>query len=88
MMVSKKLDILMTNVIKLSEKVEKTNNLLEKIIFKILTDKELTKEKKIELFKEFGIISPIVNINSIELDSSNQYYKGLDPFTIKQYLGS
>ena len=87
MMVSKKLDILMTNLIKLSEKVDKMNNMLEKVVFKILTDVELTQEKKLELFKEFGIVSPVVHINSIELDTSNQYYKNLDPYTIKEYLG-
>lgn len=85
MMVSKKLDIVMTNIIKLSEKVDKLNNIVEKIVFKILTDKELTQENKIKLFKEYGIISPVVHVNNMELDSSNQFYKNLDPFMYKEY---
>jgi len=84
--VTKKLDIIADNVGELNKKVEFLSKMLEEIVFKLLTDEKLTKEKKEELFKKYGVISPNVYINSTTLNRSGEYYENLTPEIFKDYI--
>jgi len=83
--VTKKLDIIADNVGELNKKVDFLSKMLEELVFKLLTGEKLTKEKKEELFKKYGVISPNVYINTTSLNRSGEFYENIPPEIFKEY---